>query len=115
MEGRTSPKERWTIMAGTSMQNTVEGETKVTTHITQKELKSYVQAKARLEALHQRFLLSLKLGATVEPGEHRAVLNVGEEKRPNWRAALVERCGEATAKEVRAATVPTPYERLKVE
>jgi hypothetical protein len=90
-------------------------ETKVVARIVQRDLRRFLNAKARLEKLASMFLASLKLGATVEEGPATAYLDTGSEKRPDWRAALLAAVGEVALAKVRDAAVPKPYERLRVE
>lgn len=109
-----SRKEKGAGMSSTVIRNNAAEATRVVGVISQRDMKAFLNAKARLEKLSTMFLASLKLGAKVEEGEHVAFIEEGEEKRPNWRGALLERCGEAVVKAVREATEPKPYERLRV-
>jgi hypothetical protein len=102
-------------MSSSVIRNNPKEATKVVPVISQKDLKAYLNAKARVEKLATMFHASLKLGAKVEEGAHTAYLDTGEEKRPNWRGALLERCGDIVVKEVRDNTEPKPYERLRVK
>jgi len=102
-------------MSSAVVRNNAAEATKVVRVISQKDMKAFLSAKARVEKLSTMFLASLKLGAKVEEGEHTAYIETGEEKRPNWRGALLERCGEVVVKEVRDNTEAKPYERLRVK
>jgi hypothetical protein len=87
---------------------------KVLSHIEQKMLKKYQKLEADLAQLHKTLLASLKLGATVEFGPLTAFLDEGEEKRADYRAELLLRCGEEALKDARAKAEPKPYCRLRV-
>jgi hypothetical protein len=102
-------------MSSSVIRNKAAEATRVVGVISQRDMKAFLNAKARLDKLSTLFLASLKLGAKVEEGEHTAYLDCGEEKRPNWRKALVEAKGEAFAKAIREATEAKPYERLRVK
>jgi hypothetical protein len=92
-----------------------EGAGKVVEHITQKMIDNHLTLKRRLEASATMLRNSLKLGATVEEGPGKAYLDKGSDCKPNWRAALLEKCGKAVVDAVRAATPRTEYTRLRVE
>lgn len=102
-------------MSSVAVRNNAAEATRVVGVIGQRDLKRFINAKARLEKLSTLFLASLKLGAKVEEGPLTAYLDTGEEKHPDWRGALLERCGEAVVKIVRDATELKPYERLRVK
>lgn len=91
------------------------GAGKVVDVITQEMMKRHLRLEKQLKESATTLLNSLKLKATVEAGEHTAYLDEGSDVRPNWRAALLEKCGKAIVDAVRAATERTPYCRLRVK
>jgi|APIni6443716594_1056825.scaffolds.fasta_scaffold00159_11 hypothetical protein len=102
-------------MSSVVIRNETAAGTKTVETVTQKMLADYLRAKEKLTSLSTMILNSLKLRAKVEGGEHTAYIESGAEKRPNWRAALLENCGADVVAKVRDATEPSPFERLRVE
>jgi len=102
-------------MANVVMRNEVLGSVTVAKVIPQVTLAAYLEMKEALAQLQADLLASLKCGATVEAGPAKCYIEKGSERKPNWRAVLVEKCGEEVAKAAVAATPPKPFERLRVE
>jgi len=91
------------------------GDAKVAMHITQTMIQKHLRLAKQLKESATMLLNSLKLGATVEDGKGTAYLDNGSEQKPNWRAVLLTKCGQAAVDAARDATPRKDYCRLRVE
>lgn len=62
--------------------------------ITQRTLRAYVRAKARIERVHALLQSAFEKGAAVEAGILDAGLYAEDRKTPNWREAFVRLGGD---------------------